>query len=59
HMGPDFILVNISLDFIDTVPAGQVEDVLEQIRYAIKQRNPEVKRIFAEPRKSFDQIQSD
>ncbi|UCF89057.1 MAG: cation transporter [bacterium] len=59
HMGPDFILVNISLDFIDTVPAGQVEDVLEQIRSAIKQRYPEVKRIFAEPRKAVNQISSD
>lgn len=52
HMGPDFILANISLDFVDTVPAGQVEDVLEQVRNAIKEEYPQVKRVFAEPRKT-------
>ena len=51
HMGPDYILVNISLDFVDTVPAGQIEKVLEQIRETIKVQYPHVKRIFAEPRK--------
>ncbi|MDF1526124.1 MAG: cation diffusion facilitator family transporter [bacterium] len=54
HMGPDFILTNISLDFVDTVPAGQVEDVLEQIRIAIKEEYPQVKRVFAEPRKAVN-----
>jgi cation diffusion facilitator family transporter len=52
HMGPDYVLANISLDFTDTVPAGQVEDVLQQIRTAIKEEYPHVKRVFAEPRKS-------
>lgn len=52
HMGPDFILANISLDFVDTVPAGEVESVLEQIRMAIKEEYPQVKRVFAEPRKA-------
>jgi divalent metal cation (Fe/Co/Zn/Cd) transporter len=54
HMGPDYILANISLDFVDTVPAGHVEKVLEQIRTAIKEEYPQVKRVFAEPRKSGD-----
>ena len=52
HMGPDFILANISLDFVDTVPAGNVEETLEHLRTAIKARYPQVKRVFAEPRKS-------
>ena len=54
HMGPDFILANISLDFVDSVTAGHVEDVLEQIRAAIKEGYPQVKRVFAEPRKSVN-----
>jgi cation diffusion facilitator family transporter len=54
HMGPEFILVNISLDFTDTVPAGEVEQVLERLQKAIKEEFPDVKRIFAEPRKSRD-----
>jgi cation diffusion facilitator family transporter len=59
HMGPDFILANISLDFVDTVPAGHVEKVLEQIRTAIKEEYPQVKRIFAEPRKAVNQSSTD
>ena len=54
HMGPEYILANISLDFVDTVPAGHVEKVLQQIRTAIKEEYPQVKRIFAEPRKPVD-----
>jgi cation diffusion facilitator family transporter len=52
HMGPDFILVNISVDFVDTVPAGEVEKILERLRLAIREEYPPVKRIFAEPRKA-------
>lgn len=51
HMGPDFILANISLDFEDTVPTGDTEDILERLRIAIKEEYPKVKRVFAEPRK--------
>ncbi len=54
HMGPEFILVNISLDFEDTVPAGQVEETLERLRTTVKEQFPDVKRVFAEPRKSGD-----
>ena len=49
HMGPDFVLVNISLDFDDDVPAGTVERTLAELDRRIKQRHPEVKRVFAEP----------
>lgn len=52
HMGPDFILANISLDFVDSVLAGHVEKVLEQLRTAIQEEYPQVKRVFAEPRKA-------
>lgn len=52
HMGPDFILANISLDFVDTVPAGRVEEILEKLRTAIKEEYPQVKRVFAEPRRA-------
>ena len=52
HMGPDFILVNISLDFTDKIPAGEVEDTLERLRTTVKDQFPEVRRVFAEPRKA-------
>jgi len=49
HMGPDFILVNISVDFSDSVSAGEVERILHELDLRIKRENPEVKRVFIEP----------
>ena len=48
HMGPDDVLVTISADFRDDVPAGEVEQAIERIEQAIRARYPEVKRIFIE-----------
>jgi len=48
HMGPDFILVNISLDFIDQLGVGEIEKKIANLDRAIKQSFPEVKRIFVE-----------
>lgn len=49
HMGPDFILVNISVDFVDKIPAGDVEKILHDLDQSIKKENPRVKRVFIEP----------
>ena len=48
HMGPEFILVNISLDFEDCLTSGEVEEVIQQLDTDIKVRNPNVKRVFVE-----------
>jgi len=48
HMGPDDVLVTISADFRDDVPAGTLEQTVERIEQTIKGRYPEVKRIFIE-----------
>lgn len=48
HMGPEFVLVNLSADFVDTVSAHQVENTIAQIDTKIKERFPEVKRLFVE-----------
>ena len=48
HMGPDYILVNISVDFRDDIPTGEMENVIADIDRAIKQQFPLVKRIFIE-----------
>ena len=52
HMGPDFILLNLSLDFRDGALAPGIEAAIAEMDTAIKQTFPEVKRIFieAEPR---------
>ncbi len=48
HMGPDFILVNLSLDFADNATAKEVEKVIADIDRYLKKRFPEIKRIFIE-----------
>ena len=48
HMGPDFILVNISIDFRNEIPAGDLENIIAEIDMQIKERFPTVKRVFVE-----------
>ncbi len=48
HMGPDYILVNISVDFRDDLPVGDIERTIADIDDRIRQRFPRVKRIFIE-----------
>jgi cation diffusion facilitator family transporter len=48
HMGPDYILVNISVDFVDPILATEVEVTVSGLDRAIKQAYPQVKRIFVE-----------
>ncbi len=55
HMGPEYILVNLSVDFVDSIPAGRVEEVIQELDRLIKERYPLVKRVFveAEARRKF------
>lgn len=48
HMGPDFILVNISLDFNNHVTADIVESSIAMMDQRIKTDYPQVKRVFIE-----------
>jgi cation diffusion facilitator family transporter len=48
HMGPDFILVNISVDFVDPILATEVEITVAGLDRTIKQAYPLVQRIFIE-----------
>lgn len=48
HMGPEFILVNISVDFRDDIPIGTIEKTIADIDRKIKSKVPEAKRIFVE-----------
>ncbi len=51
HMGPDFILANISVDFDDDITAKQVEADIAAIDRSIKQEYPQIKRVFIEAEK--------
>lgn len=51
HMGPDFILANISVDFIGDKSADEIEIIITGIDKKIKQQYPYIKRIFIEAEK--------
>lgn len=48
HMGPDFILANISVDFRDELQAGEIEKTIAGLDQKIKSRFTDVQRIFIE-----------
>ncbi len=48
HMGPEYILVNVSVDFADGVSASDVESAVGQLTAQLKQALPRVKRVFIE-----------
>ncbi len=58
HMGPDYILVNVSADFAPEASSDDVEASIAELDKRIKARFPRVKRIFveAESREHFDKI---
>ncbi len=48
HMGPQFILVNISVDFRDNATIPQIEEAIARMDAQIKAEFPRVKRVFIE-----------
>ena len=48
HMGPKFILANLSIDFKDDLTAVEIEDAISRMDVQIKQACPDVQRAFNE-----------
>ena len=48
HLGPQDILLNISLDFEDSLSSGQVEEAILYLEFKIKKMLPEIRRVFIE-----------
>ena len=48
HLGPQDILLNVSLDFADELQSSQVEALISRMEHEIKSTYPQVKRIFIE-----------
>jgi cation diffusion facilitator family transporter len=48
HMGPEFILANISIEFKRGLRTGRIEDITHNLDKAIKEKHPHIKRIFIE-----------
>ncbi len=54
HMGPEFIVVTISVDFNDALPVGQVESAVTRLTRQIKATDPRIQRVFIEAERSED-----
>ena len=48
HMGPEFILVNMSISFKSHLPVGNIENTIEIITKDIKEKFPMAKKVFIE-----------
>ena len=48
HMGPEFVLVNLSVKFKDSISAKDVERTVQKLTDRIKKTHPLVKRVFIE-----------
>jgi cation diffusion facilitator family transporter len=48
HIGPNMILVNLSVDFKDDLNAGAIEKAIAHLTKEIKHQYPRVKRVFVE-----------
>lgn len=51
HMGPNYILVNLSVDFKDSLEVASIEQDISKLTDQIKEKHPLVKRIFIEAEK--------
>ena len=58
HLGPQDILLNISLDFTDELSSAQVEETISTLEERIKSAHPDVKRIFIEAQNWRRHLQS-
>jgi len=48
HLGPEEVLLNLSLDFASELSADQVEAAIAELEQAIRRRYPEIRRVFIE-----------
>jgi len=48
HMGPDFVLVNLSVDFTDATRADTIESTIAGMDIKLKSEFPVIKRVFVE-----------
>jgi cation diffusion facilitator family transporter len=54
HMGPDFIVVTVSADFVDAISAEQLERSVTELNGRIKGIDPRIQRVFIEAERRED-----
>lgn len=58
HLGPHDIVVTAAVDFLDDVPAGEVEQIVARLSEEVRSAQTDVTRIFLAPT-SFDDVKAD
>ena len=48
HMGPHYVLLNVSVDFKDALPAGDIEQAIDRLTRELRRAHPKIKRVFIE-----------
>jgi cation diffusion facilitator family transporter len=56
HTAPDRIFVAISADFVDTLPMGEAETLIERIEHRLKAQEPKLSSIYIRPEKREDAV---
>lgn len=51
HTGPDSVFVAVSADFVDTIPMGEAESLIEELEVAMKALSPTISSIYIRPEK--------
>ena len=54
HMGPEFIVVTVSIDVNDALAGGQIERTVTRLTRQIKATDPRIQRVFIETERSED-----
>jgi len=52
HMGPEYILANISVNIACDVPRTRAHEIMDELDSRIKKSDPRVKRVFIESQNS-------
>jgi cation diffusion facilitator family transporter len=52
HLGPDQVVVNLSIEFHDTLPIPEMEAAVERIEKAVKKTFPQVTALFIKPQRA-------
>ncbi len=59
HLGPEDILLALSVDFVDRLPSEQVEAIIFELEKQIKQEYPEIRRLFIEAQDKYHHYASE
>ena len=54
HMGPEFILVTVSVDFIDAMTAEELQAAVTELNKQIKAIDTRIQRVFIEAERKED-----